>query len=506
MRVERYGEKNGIVYRGENALLTFEILKHADQKEIDAEKEDMSSKVYMAASEIFTIGEYTVASYGLFNNLPHELRILIRDNHLLPEILKKQVRFMYGQGPYLYREETSNKKRIRTPLSENDNDEVWKWLDSWKKSGLLQDFKTYLKLCTQEYYYTEGIFSKWKYNVSRCIGGRLPVRGLEYLPSTRVRLGMKGILMPYDLLEDEQLDLALYGKWELPFRYDYDVFDRFDETDPLRFPVAINYVKDFGFGEEVYSFPTFYYGLKEWIKGSNLNPKYINSYLKNSLSAKLHVIIPQTWIETKTKTLKDICETNRDGEQAGQVLITTYDGLEDIGTTFNYSMVQKLIDAKLKILTEVLSGEGENQGKTFVSRSFRTENGLEEWEFKEIPIKYSEFVTSIINYDKRAVEIIVQGKGIPPSISNVSKEGIFQSSGSEAYYNYLIYLNSLFYAEDFITQDINLALQINFPYLRKERIKLGFFRNIPDKQEDVPPKDRFASTTNPNQSSNNNEP
>jgi hypothetical protein len=169
-------------------------------------------------------------------------------------------------------------------------------------------------------------------------------------------------------------------------------------------------------------------------------------------------------------------------------------------------MVQKLIDAKLKILTEVLSGEGENQGKTFVSRSFRTENGLEEWEFKEIPIKYSEFVTSIINYDKRAVEIIVQGKGIPPSISNVSKEGIFQSSGSEAYYNYLIYLNSLFYAEDFITQDINLALQINFPYLRKERIKLGFFRNIPDKQEDVPPKDRFASTTNPNQSSNNNEP
>jgi hypothetical protein len=491
MHIQRY-DNRGILFNGENALLTFELIKRADQSEIDSEKESMLQSY--TPGEFFTLGNYTVASYGTYNNMPGELRILIRDNHLLPEILNKQVRFMYGHGPYLFREENEKKKKNRIPASEEDYDEVWKWLRSWRKSGLSQNFESYLKLCIREYYYTEGIFSRYYFNLSRRIpGGKIPIRGLQYYPSTRMRLGMNGLLPPTSMLEDELLDVVLYGYWEIPFRFDYDVYPRFDDTDPTRYPTAVNYVRDFGFGEEVYSFPSFYYGLKEWIKGSNLNPKYINSYLKNSLSARIHVIIPQKWIEIKEKTLRDICEENKNREQSGLTLIESYDGLEDIGTIFNYGMVQKLIDAKLKALTNVLTGEGENQGKTFVSRRFRTEHGIEEWEFKEIPVKYQEFVKSILDYDARTVQVILEGKGLDPSISNVSKEGIFQSSGSQSYYNYLIYLNSLYYAEDFICQDINTALAINFPYLKKDRVKLGFFRNVPERQEELPPKERMEN-------------
>jgi hypothetical protein len=492
MDIQYYDEKHGALMSGENALITFEIIKRADQVEIEKDKAGYIRS--FAYGEIFNLNGYAVASYGRYNNMPGELRILIRDNSLLPEILKKQSRFMYGHGPCLYRKDIDGKKVIRVPLPEAGYEEVWKWLRSWRSNGLAQDFESYLKLVIQEYYYTEGIFSKWHYNLSRRIGGKIPIRGLEYLPSTRVRLAKEGYLDEFMILEDEELDKVLYGRWDMNFRFQYTIYDRFNSSDPLRFPVAVNYTRDFGFGEEVYSYPTFYYGLKEWIKGANLNPKYINSYLKNSLSAKLHVLIPHSWIQSKENTLKKICEENQQRKDEGKELITSYDGVENIGIRFDYALVQKIVDVKLKALTDVLTGEGENQGKTFISRKFRTEHGVEEWEFKEIPVKYSEFIKSIIEFDKRTVEVILSGKGLDPSISNVSKDGIFQSSGSNSYYNYLIYMNSLPYAEDFICQDINLALAINFPRLRREGVQLGFFRNIPERQEQLPPDDRLNST------------
>lgn len=493
MKIDRL-KNQGIVYSAEgNPVISFEILKHADQAQIDAERASMENSWLI--QETFTVQDYTVASYGQYNRLPIDVRDYIKNNHLLPEILAKQVRFMYGEGPYFYREEIREDKTVRIPVSREEHKDVWNWLSSWKANGLADDVATYLKRAIREYYYTEGIFSKWRFNRSRRVGGRTPIRGLEYLPSIRMRMGMKKTIIPGELLEDEDLDTMLYGRWELPYRFDVEAFNRFDESDPFKYEVAINYVRDFGFGEEVYSFPTYWFGLKEWIKGSNLNPKYINSYLKNSLSAKLHVIIPDAWIRQKEETLRNICEENRTREQNGDDLITTYDGLTEVGTTFNYGMVQKLIDIKLRHISNLLAGEGENQGKTFWSRSFRTENGIEQWEFKDIPIKYQEFVKSIIEFDKRAMEVILAGKGLDPSISNVSKDGIFQSSGSNSYYNYLIYLNSLHYAEEFICQDLNRALRINFPKLRLNNITLGFFRNVPQRQEELKPDERLNSIT-----------
>jgi hypothetical protein len=490
--IKRYGN-HGLAYSGENAVVSFEIIKHADQQSIEAEKASMNT-IYVYA-DVFKLVDYNVAAYGKYNNVPEDLRELVKNNHLLPEILNKQVRYMYGQGPELFEEKIEGNKKTRVPIAKDQYPQVWAWLNSWDSNGLADDVRTYLKRVIREYYYTEGIFTKWAFNRSRRTGGAIPVRGLEYMPTTRTRLGTRKQLDLRDPLEDESLDLVLYGLWYRGTNADLKEFPRFDRANPFKNHVAVNYTRDFGFGEEVYSFPSFYYGLKEWIAGSNLNPKYINSYLKNSLSAKLHVLIPNAWIEQKVNTLKEICEQNQSRDEAGKDLITEYDGLTDIGKEFNFGMVNQLIDIKMEALSGMLSGSGENQGKTFVSRKFQTEFGTEEWEFKDIPVKYAEFVKSIIDFDKRAVEVILAGKGLDPSISNVTKDGIFSASGSGAYYNYLIYLNSLSYAEEFITNDINMALRLNFPQLAAKNIVLGFMRNMPERQEELAPKDRLTATT-----------
>lgn len=494
MKIDRI-ENRGIVYDNDKALFTFEVLSSTEQAIIDADKANFqNSFVY---GETFQLEGYSVASYGSLNNLPGELRFAIKSNHLLPEILKKQVRYLFGTGPYLYKKKIEGDKVTRIPMDKEDYTDVFQWLDSWEKRGISKSFSDYSKLVIQEYYYTEGIFTKYVYNKSRRISGDMPIRGLEYIPSTRARFAKKGVVDPLELIEDEDFNFVLYSRWDYPSRFEFEVFNRYDPSNPFKFPVCINYIRDLGFGEEIYSYPTFYYGLLEWIKMSNLNPKYINSYLKNSLNAKLHVIIPNEWILSKEASFQQACETNQKRKSDGDPLIDELEGVP-IGTVYNYSQVQKLIDNKLRQLTAVLSGSGENQGKMFVSRAFATAQGIEKWEFADIPTKYKEFLTSIIDLDKRAVKVILEGKGVDPSISNVSNEGVFQGSGSNAYYNYIIYLSTLNYAEDYCTADINNALEINFPRLLKEGIKLGFFRNVPDRQQDIQPDERIEKTTNLN--------
>lgn len=481
----------GYVSVSGKAALTFEILGASDKEKLMEER--VMKEVLSKYPEFFNFQGYAVASYGDDNNLPYAVKRLVSSNPILPEIIKKQARFMYGQGPFLFVEEYDpdlGKKRIPIVDQKTKYKDVFSWLRSWKSLGMPQSFEEYSKQVIQEYYHTEGFWTKYRFNKSRRINGPMPVRGLELVPSQKCRFGKPGNINPSEVLSDKDLTAVIVGKWERPNQYDMVAYPRFNPSDPLANGVAINYTRDFGFGEDIYSFPSWFYGLKEWISGSNLNPKYINSYLKNSLNAKLHVIIPQRWFELKEDTLKSLCERNKLAKQNNEALITEYEGLKDIGTTFSYNMIQKLLDAKLRLITEVLSGSGENQGKLFVSRKFRVENAVEEWEIKEIPTKYKEFIESIISFEKQALKSITAGIGIDPAISNVGSEGLYTNSGSQVYYNYLVYMSTLNYAEEFCTADINLALRLNFPELEKDDVKLGFYRQVPQRLESTNPEQR----------------
>lgn len=477
---EKYGNTHGFASEG-SASLTYEIVGGTDQASVNEDKKDYKPLAFIG--EHFQFQAFTIASHGADNQLPSLAVSLIRNNPYLPEILKKQVRIAYGQGPGLYvDDETEENKRERKWVTAK-YPQVLNWLDSWAKFPDMDPAEVYFKRALFEYFYMEGIYSQHLTNRSRRTGGTLPFRGLKAMNGKKIRLAKAGIIDPRYEITKADLTHAITARWESPWSYESDIYPLFDRSNPLKFANAINYVADLGFDEDIYAVPTSFYGLKEWIIGANLNPKYINSYLRNSLNAKIHIKIPGAWIDLKTKTLMDICAKNKELEQDAKPMIEYYDGIA-VATRFTYDLVEKLIQKKLNEAIDVLSGEGENQGKAFWSRTFATEHGLEAWEFVEIPTKYKEFIESIIEFDKRAMSVVLAGKGLDPAISNVTNEGIF-NSGSEIYYNYLLYLQSQRYIEEFVTQDVNTQLWINFPELARERVKLGFYRFAPERQENT---------------------
>ena len=423
MDIKRYGRNHGVASAG-NVSLTYEIIGATDQASVTEDKKGYKPLAFVG--EHFQFQNFTIAAHGPDNQLPALAVSLIRNNPFLPEILKKQVRIAYGQGPGLFiDDETEENKRERKWVTKN-YPQVLNWLDSWKNYRDLDPYEVYFKRALFEYFYMEGVYSQHLTNRSRRTGGNLPFRGLKAMNGKKIRLAYNGIIDPRQELKRTDLTHAIYGRWEMPWSYESEIYPLFDRSNPLRFANAVNLVADLGFDEDIYPIPTSFYGLKQWITGANLNPKYINSYLKNSLNAKVHIKIPGSWIDLKTKTLMDICAKNKELEQDNKDLIEKYDGIA-VATRFTYDLVEKLIQLKLNAAIDVLSGEGENQGKAFWSRTFQTEHGIEAWEFVEIPTKYKEFIESIIEYDKRAMSVILAGKGLDPAISNVTNEGIFNS-------------------------------------------------------------------------------
>lgn len=81
-----------------------------------------------------------------------------------------------------------------------------------------------------------------------------------------------------------------------------------------------------------------------------------------------------------------------------------------------------------------MSGEGKNQGKLYAT----TKWGEEGWKFEEFRGKFKDFFDTVIKYDERADKVIVAGKGVPSSISNVDGAGIISKSGSESWYNFTV--------------------------------------------------------------------
>jgi hypothetical protein len=273
------------------------------------------------------------------------------------------------------------------------------------------------------------------------------------------------------------------------------VYPRFRYAEPYKHRAAISYSKNPSHGEEVYAFNVFFRGIREWIKGSNLTPKYINNFLENSLSARHHVIIPKAWVDSKRTMLEEMCAANFEREEKGEkeLLVVKFseDNIMKVGTKFHEGLLNEYTNKELERLSAVLSGAGKNQGKLFSTFSFTGDDGKEvRWIIEEIPQKYKEYITGLTDYDKRADEVMLSAKGIDSSISNISKDGIISNSGSNALYNYMIYLSNLTIPEEVVCHDINFALKLNFPNEYRSGIRIGFYRSAIARQQEVSPQDR----------------
>lgn len=479
--------------RGENYSLTYQI----GQMPIGAELAGGTIKT--GTPDILSaiaVKSYNVWPNGPDNLDPNNCDRLISGNRLLPSLIEKQTTILYGHGPKLYTEEITDEGKIIRHYLRNEKIEAW--LDSWKENGLPDSFEEYINKCIRSFYYSEGIFTKWHLSRGHAIGlaGSLPVAGLEHLSELRCRLATRTNLAGRTDVEDRDFQYVMVGNWLSMAAQEFKVYKRLDFGNPLGTNCAVSYAKNPNHGNDVYATNVFFDGLKGWIRGCNATPEYINSFLENALSARHHVIIPQAWIENKEAQLQAMCDRNAElaAEHKAMMDIKVGNRTLEVGKEFTAELMEKYIQLELQKMTEWLSGRGKNQGKIYATRSFNTGAGNpEKWEIKEIDQKYKEYISALIEYDKRADEVLLSGKGIDSSISNISPSGTISKSGSDAYYNYVIYLTQQALPESIICKDVNFAIKQNFPAEYKSGIRLGFYRPNVQRQEDITPKNRISN-------------
>lgn len=495
-KVEIFKGSRGYAAKKDVGVVTFEVQGLADREDIlFSESRTVYSK-YISSRATLNLSGYTVPLWGEGHNLyPQEVYATVSENKLLPEVIRKQVKFLFGKGPRLYREqimgEGENQKRIRVPVEDT---QIQDWLDSWEESGV-EHYWEYLKNIITDFYYVDTCVSKYNFYRTRRINGSLPIASLSYVGSDEARLAVKGTVVN-KTIKDSDCKYVITGDWFNISGSDYQVYNRLDPAAPLKYPVAVAFNYDKTFTKWVYAFNNWFKGLKEYLKASELSPKYLNSYLKNALNAHIHAKIPLAWYEHHKSILDQICMKNISGEYATP--LAEYRGVELIDKSgvpyaFYETMMDDLIGCELRRITALMSGEGKNQGKLYATLQY----GEEGWVFEEFPGKFKDFFDTVIAYDKRADEVILANKGISSSITNVDSTGITSKSGNEAWYNYLMYVISLTLDEFFILKEINRAIQINFPHAKRDKIKLGFWIDIPTKLQDTTESQRPAGVAVP---------
>lgn len=355
----------------ENRVLTFEVEGFSER---DAIREKEYCSIYSkcpADNLTMRVDRYTVPLWGDGHNLyPQEVYSITGENKLLPELIHKQVKFLFGKGPRLYREtirgEGDKQKTVRLPV---DIPEIRSWLESWEENGY-NHYWEYLKNLITDYYYVNTCVTKYEFSKARRLENTsLPkIRALTHIGADEARLATLADPL-IQRIKNSDCRHVIVGGWTQPNRYRYEVYNRFDPSAPFRFPAAAAFNSERTFTRSVYALNEWFQGLYEWIKSSNLTPRYLNSYLKNALNAHIHVIIPGSWYNRKKEILENICRENLTGECPLQAEYRGVKLIDEKGKPIQFyeTMVDGLIVNELKAITSMMSGEGKNQGKLWAS-------------------------------------------------------------------------------------------------------------------------------------------
>jgi len=427
---------------------------------------------------------YNVCMRGRENNLCEEVTQEIKQNRLLPRLYSKEIKMLYGHGPACYIQGIEDGKLRRRYVTVP---QVEQWLESWEDYGL-PSVQEFCKANIKNYYYFGDFFCKWRFSRGKIAGVGMPVAGLESLENKNCLLATDRQDVANALISYSDFRYVMLGRWAYGVG-SFKVYPKFSIRDVDTYmSAAISHHRDKSV-DEFYGVNETHQGARPYIQGSNKTAHYINSFLKNSLAAKIHIIIPNAWVESKRNQIMRLCDENKKRSAKGQQLIK-YNGI-DIGTELKESSVIEYIRYELRKFGKYLSGE-DNQGKAYSTFSFTDSAGHEQaWKIESIDLKYKEYIEALITYDKRTEQALLSSVGLDADISAVDREGVISKSGSNAYYNYLIYIMSLTPEDEICAEPLNQALRVNFPSLYKEGLRIGYYREVPQRQEDVSPSERL---------------
>jgi len=283
-----------------------------------------------------SIQGFQVCSRG-FNNLKcEEIASDIKKNRLLPRLITKQVSMLYGHGLSVYKPTIVDGKLQKEWV---DCPTVTDWLNSWKDRGLESDHKEVAKSIIKNYYYFRDFFVKWRFTIGKG-RGVLPVAGLEIMENKHCRLATTKKDVATDVVYYKDFRHIAVGRWGYGTSA-LRIYPKFNPSEVGNYKfAAISHHREKSV-DEFYGVNETHAGTKSYIKGSNDTADYINSFLRNSLAAKIHIIIPNAWLESKRNQISKLCEENKQRRKKEEKLLE-YNGIE-IGVVFKESTLIKYL-------------------------------------------------------------------------------------------------------------------------------------------------------------------
>jgi hypothetical protein len=399
------------------------------------------------------IGEFDIVPNGHENSYPDELRDILDENNLTPEILNKQAQLLYGQGPALYRINHENGRRVKFWM---DDPEINAWLESW-------NYEEYLMRSCIEFRTMNGNFTKYYRNLGARIGDKPFIAKLEHVSHRFSRLEWPN--------DNNQVEAIIVGDYHQPWKLGLRRYPVFNPESPFANPVSMRYSNLYSFALDYEYSRSPIHGSLGWIRLSSSIPRLLSSFNDNSMAIKYHIEVPAIYWESLKEDIERRC-------------------LES-GEVFTEKLFKNEQDEVMKKFSLALSG-GDKVGKFVNTSTIFDDRGNEfvGWKITPLDQKVKDFIDAQINIANEALFEVTSGIGLHPALSNLSKDGNLPS-GSEQLYAFKLYLQTgVDIPEMIVCRDINYAIRANFP---GKNLRLGFYHDVLLTEEATNPKDRLKN-------------
>lgn len=400
------------------------------------------------------VGEFDIIPMGIANDLPLEIQRVLDESYIGEGILGKIQGLQWGEGPRLYVEEEapdgSLVRRWKT------DEQVWDWLDSF--DGINQ-----LLRCHTDMVHGLGYYIKLKRNLGMRIGREGSIASIEHVPVNNARLEWPGP----DSDTPTRIVVGAFPSPDTQRMYAYPIWNR---AQPFANRVSMRYQNIYSFCKSSYSTPRFF-GALNWMKLSNSIAPLLIAYNRNASAISYHIESPQDYWDDVADMLKKKCEAK--------------------GELFTDKMLDEYKDKAFEEFSNALSGT-ENVGKFLHTTQYLNLTNREFQGWKVIPIdkKIKEYVDAQIAISNKGDSAATSGFGISPALSNIIVDGKM-NSGSELLYALKGYFaTETAVPEMILFQPWNDVLRLNFP---DKKLKLGFYRNIVMKEDQVSPANRVVN-------------
>lgn len=400
------------------------------------------------------VGNYEIIPLGVTNDLPLEIQRILDESYIGEGILGKIQGLQWGEGPRLYTEVEAPDGTLTRKWSTDT--EVMDWLESF--NGI-----EHLLRCHTDLVHGLGYFMKVFRARGMRIGQRASIASVEHVPVNRARLEWPGEDRDYS-------DRIIVGAFPTP-RYDkmyaYPVWRK---QNPFAAPVSMVYQNIYSFCKAAYSTPRFY-GALAWMRLSNSIAPLLIAYNANASAISYHIESPQEYWDDVKGMLEEKCRLKQE--------------------QYTDKMLEDFKDQAFADFTAALSG-AQNVGKFLHTQEYfnLAANKFQGWKVTPIDKKIKDYVDAQIAISNKGDSAATSGFGISPTLSNVIVDGKM-NSGSEMLYALKGYFaTETAVPEMVLFQPWNEMIRINFP---GKNLKLGFFRNIVMKEDQVTPANRVVN-------------